>query len=368
MKINIYFIRYWQPSHYIYNLIWCVCVGMSVGIELVGVLKALPWWWRRWLYLILLQFRRCRCHFFTLFERVYRPKISFAFQIFRQQTLLFTSFPFLAFTISSYICSDVAFFSLVSFVLFTPPFLLFGITSWVYAWKSNTSESVSSLSVEVFVCLCVCRFRLHAFYSFTLFQTNGDAHFLHITLVVFGPKHTHSLCFYLDIILFLDVNLLLLCAFFHSFFLLPQTNGTKFFPHRFTNKYSFDALLYVSIVRWKMLIERIKRRKEENKMRKLCMHREYWCVCPCVCVYVVFCWEWNSNAVGTFILFFFSSGNFPYLQLYFQRGERKGERKREREMGRVSDIHLWLRKIKRKYILSVVIYERYWYEVIWYDR
>lgn len=113
-------------------------------------------------------------------------------------------------------------FFLSRFVRFIhTPFLLFGITSLVYAWKSNTSESVSSLSVEVFV--CVCRFRLHAFDSFTLFQTNGDALFLHITMVGFGPKHTHPLCFYLDTILFLDVNLFLFCAFY-SFFLSFTAN------------------------------------------------------------------------------------------------------------------------------------------------
>lgn len=60
-----------------------VCVRASVCIGMIGALKAsLWWWWRWWLYLILFRFccccRRCR-HFFTLFERVYRPKISFAF-------------------------------------------------------------------------------------------------------------------------------------------------------------------------------------------------------------------------------------------------------------------------------------------------
>lgn len=37
MKINIYFIRYCQPSHYIYNLMWCVC-------ERVFVLEWLELW------------------------------------------------------------------------------------------------------------------------------------------------------------------------------------------------------------------------------------------------------------------------------------------------------------------------------------
>lgn len=166
----------------------------------------------------------------------------------------------MAFTILSYLFRCVSLSFLFCFVhSIDSPFCFLGIIPLVYAWKSNASESVSSLSVDV--CLCMCRFHLHAFDSFTLFQTNGDALFAHND-GGFGLKHT-------QLILSAFIIHFLCVLFFRCFFLVPfyrsliETNAAELSlspTHFVTNKYSFDAILchilYVSIVRWKMLIER----------------------------------------------------------------------------------------------------------------
>lgn len=222
-----------------------ICVEWWTGIRLrskgiVGSANVLCW---RWWYF---------CWYFSLCARelararLYRPRISFA-----SQTFYHTPLGFFYYIV----------FILISLHLYRRLFDFSCFLRWLL-WstrrKSNTTETVSSLSVDVCVYVLARIFHLHAFDSFKQFQTNNDALFC-------TQLHTGGWWFIFSASSrYYSVSLsVFFFPFCHS--LIP-TNA--FFRFE-TNKYILLMPWNVSIARWKMLIEREKG-KRKNRNKPLC--------------------------------------------------------------------------------------------------
>lgn len=196
MKINIYFIRYCQPSHYIYNLQWqwWLCVfGMDRIVKALlcyVLMMAMVWCSNGAISGAAATLRVCVC----AYRHRHRPKISFAFQIFCQQTIAYL-----------FRCVFLRLHSHRRPLLL---FLLFGIISLIQARKI---KYIKIGFITVSQCICVdfiCPLLIHSRY-FKQMAMLFFAHYVGLVLVQsirilsgLSRYHSLSLCDFVSVFFF----------------------------------------------------------------------------------------------------------------------------------------------------------------------